>query len=204
MNVAEFHLAAQRVAGNGCCRCRARHLHGKLWLLPQQFPDAMCSAHGLLKLAVKIGELAHRPRDEGSVEDEAGHLADGDASALQQRGPGPQHHHDGPKQRQDNEGDEPAAQPGPVQRHPQVRVHAPAITPDLECLVHEGLHIEDALQRFLNNDAGFSELVLGLARVPAHLPSEHDGQDDHRRDSAQHDERQPGRGHGNQGDSAQE
>ncbi len=116
----------------------------------------------LLELAVEIGELAHRPRDERGVKDKASHLPDGDASGLQQRRPGPQDHHDGTKQGEDDEGDEGPTQPGPMQGHFQIGIHAPAVTADFEGFIHEGLHVEDALQGLLHDDAGLRQFVLRL------------------------------------------
>src|SRR4051794_13889562 len=97
---------------NGAFRGYARQFEGKFRMLLQQLANTVGRAHGFLDLAVEFRKRAHGGGNKRGVQDEAGHLAYADTSALQQCCPRPLNQNNAAKQSEDNESDERTAQFG--------------------------------------------------------------------------------------------
>ena len=201
VDVLEGHFAAETGEGGG-------GLGGEggldLGSFAEEFADPLGGADSLLDLAVEVGELAHGTGHEGRVEDEPGEFAEGDLAGLQETSAAPEDEDNRPEKGEHDERDERGAQTGAAERGFEEPEEAGVVAAEFVGFVGEGLHVDDALEGFLDDGGGLGETILGLAGEPAGPAAEEDG--DQRQDgqAGQHDAGQLQRGDADEHDATGE
>ena len=156
----------------------------------QQLAHALLGAERPLELAEDLGKGGHRAADEERVEREHRELPVRKPARLQQGGPVPHDQRHRPKDADDDERDQQGAPPDAAQRRLEIGRQPGTVALGFVALVGEGLHIGDALHRFLHDRGALGEAVLRFARNPPHFsPEQHRDEHEHGK-GRHHDQRQ--------------
>ena len=184
VDVLEGHLAAETGEGRGGLGGEGG-LH--LGSFAEEFADALGGTDSLLDLAVEVCELTHGPGHEGRVEDESGEFAEGDLAGLKEACAAPEDEDNRPEKGEHDERDERGAEPGAAERGLEEAEETGMVAAEFVGFVGEGLHVDDALERFLDDGGGLGETILGLAGESAGTASEEDRDQGQDGEAGQHD-----------------